>query len=122
DVIINAADCQCLHAVVPSDAAHEGPQSRLEIDGDQLAPFFRAEDAVKEAACVGVWHGAILSRLSFSRPYGTVCRAVALYPAINRWAIISCPYRGSKQQVSIHEAQGDSRCDGPHVVGRLTLT
>src|SRR5947207_8589474 len=40
--------------------------------------------------------GLIESRNSFSRPFGTLVLCCATYPAINRWAILDCPFRDTK--------------------------
>ena len=45
-VVLNAADGQCLHAVVARDAAHVGPEALLQFRSDERGALFGAEDAV----------------------------------------------------------------------------
>jgi len=56
DVIFNAADGQCLHAIVPSDAAHIRPKTQSQVLRDEEATAFRAEDTMKQAAGKGMAH------------------------------------------------------------------
>ena len=54
DVVFHATDAKRLHLVFARDAAHVGPQTRLDFSVDRFTPLLGGEDTMKERAAIGV--------------------------------------------------------------------
>jgi hypothetical protein len=68
---------QRLHAIGAGNTAHVGPEFRLQLVGDQGAPFVSGKDAMHQDA--GVGHKATFYR--FSRPCGTLLHIQSFHMA-----------------------------------------
>lgn len=55
-VIVRSIDRDCLNSLVVADTAHIGPELRLNFFGNELLPFFGAEDHMDVDAGKGVGH------------------------------------------------------------------
>jgi hypothetical protein len=53
DMVLNPADCNCVHAVIPQDSRHVGPQFGLDFFGDRWHAILGAEHDVDVVADPG---------------------------------------------------------------------
>ena len=103
-MIIDPADCQQPQFVLSSDSANVGVESRLNDRRDYWPSFFRAEDAVKQGACVGMGHSL---RIFSVVPNGTPLTIIHVDPPMNGWAIFRASLRdeGKSQEASANRIE-----------------
>ena len=54
DTVFCSSDLKSLHAVIPRNAAHVGPQPRLDLRGDDLGAVLGGKDTMSQRATIGV--------------------------------------------------------------------
>ena len=79
NVVRDAADDQGLASVLARDATKEGPEVRLNLGQDQIAPIFRREHAMYEIGNVSVRHGFSVERW-WTRKKGKSSALANLFP------------------------------------------